>query len=140
MLCEFKLHKRFWGEAINTANYLQNRLPTKVTNKTPYELWFNTKPNLKHLRVFGCKAFAYIHKSKRGKLDYKAEGGIFIGYDNHAKAYRIYVEGKNVTLAGTAKFFEDSAQNSNYKSVEKTESAENETKLSNPETKHIEVA
>ena len=86
MLSESNLHKRFWEEGINTAKFLQNRLPTKATNKTSYELWFKRKPNFKHLRVFGCKFFAYIHKSKRGKLDAKTEEGIFVDYNNNSKA------------------------------------------------------
>lgn len=28
LLLDAKLPKKFWGEAINTANYIQNRLPT----------------------------------------------------------------------------------------------------------------
>ena len=60
------------GEAINTAIYLQNRLPTKSSDVTPYERWMDEKPNLSHLRIFGCKAYAYVNKTNRGKLDDKA--------------------------------------------------------------------
>jgi hypothetical protein len=39
MLSYTKLPKVFWGEALLTTNYLQNKNPTKVvtTNRTPYE-------------------------------------------------------------------------------------------------------
>jgi hypothetical protein len=39
MLQQSGLIKAFWGEAILTANYLQNRTPTKSidTDKTTYE-------------------------------------------------------------------------------------------------------
>lgn len=33
----------------------------------------NNKPNLSHLKIFSCKAYAYIDKQKRGKLDQKAQ-------------------------------------------------------------------
>lgn len=36
MLIDSKLNLRYWGEAINTANYLQNHLPTRSTDKTPF--------------------------------------------------------------------------------------------------------
>lgn len=39
MLLGAKLERKFWGEAIVTANYLQNRLPTKACGNTPYCLW-----------------------------------------------------------------------------------------------------
>ncbi|GBM94626.1 Copia protein [Araneus ventricosus] len=62
LLSEANLPQRFWAEAAMTATYLQNHLPTKPKGKTPYELWTNRKPNLSHIRVFGCKAYAYIQK------------------------------------------------------------------------------
>ena len=42
MLSYAKLPKIFWGEALYTANYLQNRSPTKAisNNLTPFELWY----------------------------------------------------------------------------------------------------
>jgi hypothetical protein len=48
----------FWGEAVVTAVYLQNWLPTKsLAGRTPYEVWHGRKPTVNHLRVFGCRAF-----------------------------------------------------------------------------------
>ena len=38
MLLDANPEKRYWGDAVHTANYLQNRLPTKATGRTPYEL------------------------------------------------------------------------------------------------------
>ena len=40
MLSYSKLPKIFWGEALHTTNYLQNRSPTKaiIENKTPFEM------------------------------------------------------------------------------------------------------
>lgn len=44
---------------MKTAVYLLNRAPTKSLNgKTPYEAWFGRKPKVKHIRMFGCTAFA----------------------------------------------------------------------------------
>ena len=44
----------------------------------------------------------------------KGEGGIFVGYDSNSKAYRIDVKGKNVTIAKTVKFLEDSTRTLKY--------------------------
>ncbi|GKV37173.1 hypothetical protein SLEP1_g45232 [Rubroshorea leprosula] len=63
MLAEKKLPKCFWAEAVYTAVYLLNGLPTKaVKGMTPIER----------------------------KLDEKAEIGIFIGYATQAKGYKVY--------------------------------------------------
>ena len=53
-----------------TAAYLRNRSPTKAVNEmTPYEAWTGGKPQVDHLRIFGCQAFVHIPKDERKKLD-----------------------------------------------------------------------
>ena len=72
-----------WGEAIHTAIHTLNRCPTKVVEgKTPYEVWTRKKPNMSHLKIFGCDAFAFITSKKGKKLDKKSEKCIFMGYNN----------------------------------------------------------
>jgi len=91
MLQNKSLPKQFWAEAVNTAVYILNRSPTKaILNTTPYEAWFNRKPNVDHFRVFGCIAYSHIPKENREKLDGKGEKCIFIGYSNESKGYRLY--------------------------------------------------
>lgn len=89
MLLDANLEKRYWAEAVNTANFLQNRLPTRATEKTPYELWHSRKPNVKNLHIFGCDVYMQIPKEQRRKLDDKAEKLTFIGYSDESKAYRL---------------------------------------------------
>ncbi|KAA3477747.1 Retrovirus-related Pol polyprotein from transposon TNT 1-94 [Gossypium australe] len=44
----------FWAEAVNTAVYLQNSLPTKaLLEKTPFEASFGFKPSVSHLKSKG---------------------------------------------------------------------------------------
>ena len=40
-----------WGEAIKIATYILNRVPSKSTPKTPFELWTDKKPSLNHFKV-----------------------------------------------------------------------------------------
>jgi hypothetical protein len=69
LLIESGLPSSFWAEAVNTANYLRNRCPSKSLNgKTPYEMWTGKKPNLKHLRIFGSKVFCLNRSPGKGKL------------------------------------------------------------------------
>ncbi|KFM63066.1 Retrovirus-related Pol polyprotein from transposon TNT 1-94, partial [Stegodyphus mimosarum] len=90
LLSQSRLPNKFWGGAVNTANYIQNSLPTRACDKTPYELWRGRKPNLAHMKQFGCTAYAYIHKENRKKLDQKVTEEIFVGYDQRSKGYLIY--------------------------------------------------
>ena len=40
-----------WMYALKTATYLLNRVPSKVVQKTLFELWTGRKPSLRHLHV-----------------------------------------------------------------------------------------
>ena len=56
------LPDRYWAEAVECAAYIRNRLPTSALTerKTPFEMWSGRKPNISHLKVFGCMAYAHI--------------------------------------------------------------------------------
>jgi transposase InsO family protein len=83
----------FWGEAVVTAVYILNRLPIKALNgRTPYEAWHGRKPTVSHLRAFGCLAFGK-ELGHIGKLDDRSTPGVFIGYAEGLKAYRILDQG-----------------------------------------------
>ena len=69
MISRTTLPKNLWGEALKTVAYILNRVPTKSTNKTSYEMCKGRKPNLKHLRVWGCPAEAKPYRPHEKKLD-----------------------------------------------------------------------
>lgn len=72
MLLDAKLPKKFWAESVSTAVYLRNRCPTKaIKGKTPYEALYGKKPNVNHLRVFGCDAYTHIPKDEAVNLTLK---------------------------------------------------------------------
>jgi hypothetical protein len=79
----------FWGEAVVTVVYILNRSPTKALNgRTSYEAWHGRKPTVSHLRVFSCLAFGK-ELGHIGNLDDRSTPGVFIGYAEGSKAYRI---------------------------------------------------
>nr|KYP72805.1 Retrovirus-related Pol polyprotein from transposon TNT 1-94 [Cajanus cajan] len=91
LIAEKKLPKCFWAEAVYTAVYLLNRLPTRaVQEKTPIEAWNGVKPTAKHLKIFGSICYTHVAVAKRSKLDDKAEMEIFLGYAANSKGYRVY--------------------------------------------------
>ena len=81
----------FWGEAVSTAVYLKNRSPHKALElETPEQAWTGNKPNVSHLRTFGCAAYAQVDANDRNKLESKTSKCIFVGYADESKAYRLY--------------------------------------------------
>jgi hypothetical protein len=93
MLYIIELYTSFWAEGLQTACYLQNISYTSALIKTtPFELWTGLKPNLSHLRIFGCQAFSQIPNEKHTKLQDKALKCVFVGYGEPLgiKGYRLY--------------------------------------------------
>ena len=92
MLNDSNLPKYFWADAISTATHVINRVLIRpILRKTPYEIFKGRKPNIAYFRVFGCKCFVLNNgKEHLGKFDSKADEGIFLGYSQTSKTYRIY--------------------------------------------------
>jgi transposase InsO family protein len=52
-----------------TLNYLCMRVATKTLNNiTPYEAYFEHKPDISHLREIGCQAFVLIQNKHNHKV------------------------------------------------------------------------
>ena len=91
MLADSELTKRFWAEALSALTYLRNRSPTNaLQDKTAYEAWNGNRPNVSHLRIFGCDAYDHVPKDERCKFDSKTRRSIFLGYGQGVKGYRLY--------------------------------------------------
>lgn len=109
MLLEVKLPRKYWAEAVSTAVYLLNKCPTQVlSNEVSDEAGTGIKPNLSHLKIFGCEAMVHIPKQTRDKWRYpKAKKLLFMGYPENGKAYRL-IDPKTgkITISRNVTFFE----------------------------------
>jgi hypothetical protein len=72
MLFDSGLPKTFWGYAYLAATHIRNRIPTVEresttgsTPVTPYELWFNIKPNIPNIQGLVYKARLIAHGFKQ---------------------------------------------------------------------------
>nr|GEX89738.1 retrovirus-related Pol polyprotein from transposon TNT 1-94 [Tanacetum cinerariifolium] len=80
-----------WAEAVATACYTQNRYIIRLRHeKTPYELLHSKLLDLSFFHVFGALCYPVNDSENLGKLQPKADIGIFIGYAPTKKAFRIY--------------------------------------------------
>ena len=79
LLLHYHVPFRFWGDAVLTACYLINRMPSSVLHaQIPHSLLFPDQP-LYFLppRVFGCTCFVHILTPGKDKLSAKATKCIF---------------------------------------------------------------
>ena len=72
LLFQHEVPKRFWVEAVLTACYLINRLPSIIlASKSPMEVLSSFYPNVSTSnqlvpRIFGCVSFLHVHSGNRG--------------------------------------------------------------------------
>lgn len=87
MFADSNQPETYWAEAMNTANYVKNRIEHATTQAIPYERYFGHQPMTSHLQQWGCPAI--IHVQGRNKLKPKGKRVIFIGYnEKNTKGYR----------------------------------------------------
>lgn len=81
----------FWGECVLNAAYLINQTPSQVLKgKTPFEILYDKPPSFKHLRVFGCLAYAHNLDHKGDKFESRSRRCAFVGYPYGKKGWRLY--------------------------------------------------
>ena len=80
-----------WGEAVRHTTYLLNRIASRVVkDQTPYEAFRSKKPNIGHLRIFGCIGYAKVEAKLLKKLDDRSRMLVHLGTEPGSKAYRMF--------------------------------------------------
>jgi len=94
---------------MGTFMYLRNRTPT-ATNKgrTPYELFYKMKPDVEHIRAFGCVVKVVLPSQTLGKLDDQAMMGYLLGY-KYKGGYRVWIPKLGVQETRDVVFYEGEA-------------------------------
>jgi transposase InsO family protein len=100
LLVDAALPPSLWGEALLTATYVHNRLPTSanVGMASPFEARHGRVPDLRRLRPFGTTA--YVRRTDHlsiPKIAPRADRGIFLGYGEDVtgqKGWRVYLPSK----------------------------------------------
>nr|GEU82130.1 hypothetical protein [Tanacetum cinerariifolium] len=90
MLINTKAPLFLWGEVVATACYTQNRSIIRLRHdKTPYKILHDKLPDLSFFHVFGALCYPTNDSENLGKLQSKADVGIFNGYAPIKKAFQI---------------------------------------------------
>jgi hypothetical protein len=83
-----------WVEVAMEAIYVQNILSHSALGfETPEEMFTGKNLEVSHLKIFGYPVFIHIPKEKRNKLEPSGKKGMFVGYCEVSKAFRIYIPG-----------------------------------------------
>ena len=75
---EASISKQFWPYAVRHAQYLRNRSFQRLSQKTAFELFTGSKPDLRKLHIFGSKCTFYVEGPKQ-KLDSRGQSGLYLG-------------------------------------------------------------
>lgn len=87
-LIDSNLPKSLWHYAVQEAAFTRNRCFNKHTGTTPYTAMTGKKSDLSKMHKFGAVCYAY--QQNRGKLDARAEKGLFVGHDKGSPALLVY--------------------------------------------------
>ncbi|KAJ9550050.1 hypothetical protein OSB04_022593 [Centaurea solstitialis] len=91
LLVHSSLPSTFWVEALHTATYLHNILPTKKLHfHTPAFALYRRHPTYDHLRVFGCACYPNMSATQTNKLSPRSTQCVFLGYPADFRGYRCY--------------------------------------------------
>jgi len=79
---------RVWAETFIIAAHTLNVLPTSVlSERNPYEMFFNSEPDYTKFKVFGYACYPLLCPYNRHKLDFRSTCCLFLGYSLHNKEY-----------------------------------------------------
>jgi len=109
LLFQAKIPNIFWSYSLKLVVHLINRLPTPfLSNQSPYELVYSTKPDFSNIKFFGCLAYASSANIGRTKLDSQSLKCVFLGYKSGTKAYVLYdLHSKSIFVTRNVIFHEN---------------------------------
>jgi hypothetical protein len=92
MLAAQNLPEFLWEYSILHAAYIHNRSYNKfLENITPYQGWFNRKPNVAHLREFGAPVWILLQGQQHNrKMLPRSKHQVYVGYDEGSKSVKFY--------------------------------------------------
>ncbi|RVW57690.1 Retrovirus-related Pol polyprotein from transposon TNT 1-94 [Vitis vinifera] len=96
LMFSMNVPKLFWGQAVLTAAYLINRMPSRVLKfQTPCQTLLKSFPTTRLIstvppKIFGCSIVVHINQQHRSKLDPRSLKCIFLGYSSNQKGYKCY--------------------------------------------------
>ena len=82
LLIDANIPECFWPFAVSHVVYVRNRVRHSTVGERPYTLVTGNRPNVKNIRVFGCRAFV-LSQPTPAKLSPRAEPGVLLSCHDH---------------------------------------------------------
>ena len=102
-------------------------------------MFFGEKPEVSHLKIFGCLVYIHIPKEKISKLYPSRKKGLFVGYNEQSKSYRLYIPGyRQIKLSRGVTIDEDVAFKKSRKDKEDEEEHETPKTIESPKEVRVE--
>jgi hypothetical protein len=98
-----------WEQVIAHAAYVRNRAySSAIKVATPYERWFNKKPDVSHLREFGASVWILLQGQQALlKMESKSKHRALVGYKDGSKSVLYYnVETRKILTSRNFRFLE----------------------------------
>jgi hypothetical protein len=95
MLVDSGLHLQFWPDAVIAAVHIHNRIQSRGSDKTPWELLTGKVPDVSGIRVWGCKVIVHVPVELQvGHFNPRAKEGILLGFNEHnPKSWLVLIDG-----------------------------------------------
>jgi hypothetical protein len=108
-MLESSVPSRFWVEALSTAAYLTNRLPSPTLHlDSSYSHLFGVPTDYNSLHVFGCICFVHLPPIECHKLAAQSVQCAFLGYSNSHKGFVCYdADANKLRISRNVIFFEN---------------------------------
>ena len=75
-------------------------------------MYTRMKLEVSHLKIFSFPVYVHIPKEKRTKLDRFGKKGIFVGYSEVSKSFKIYISGfHHIYISRDVTFYEEKTLN-----------------------------
>ncbi|MBW0535737.1 hypothetical protein O181_075452 [Austropuccinia psidii MF-1] len=109
LLLTSNLPNFYWEEAVNTATYLVNSIPTPSrNNQSPYFLWTGVSPKIGMIRTFGFKVVFHVPRNRCSwKLAPTGEIRILLGITNESTYCILKISDNKVYTSRHVTFFEN---------------------------------
>lgn len=78
-----------------------------MDGKTPYQVLHGSRLSIKHCRIFGCTCYVNITLDDRTKEDPSSRKGVFVGYSEVSKAYKVYIPSTRKVLISRDVIFDE---------------------------------
>ena len=103
------LPQSYWEFSVEFTVHVYNRTPVKhISWYMPFKVLNGTKPDISHLRVFGCGAYVFILEDVCvNKLAPRAEVMTFIGYTSGTKGFKFIRKPNNVIFHAVMAIFDE---------------------------------